>query len=61
MEDLDDYNNDDIEVFDVINGLPRQVYYGGQKISAVIFPSFQKNRCSPFLIVIMIDVFTCHF
>jgi hypothetical protein len=26
MEDLDDYNNDDIEVFDVINGLPRQVY-----------------------------------
>jgi hypothetical protein len=36
-------------------------YYGGQKISAVIFPSFQKNRCSPFLIVIMIDVFTCHF
>jgi hypothetical protein len=37
------------------------MYYGGQKISAVIFPSFQKNRCSPFLIVIMIDVFTCHF
>jgi hypothetical protein len=36
-------------------------YYGGQKISSVIFPSFQKNRCSPFLIVIMIDVFTCHF
>jgi hypothetical protein len=31
------------------------------KISSVIFPSFQKNRCSPFLIVIMIDVFTCHF
>jgi hypothetical protein len=26
MEDLDDHNNDDIEVFDVINGLPRQVY-----------------------------------
>jgi hypothetical protein len=38
-----------------------KLYYGGQKISSVIFPSFQKNRCSPFLIVIMIDVFTCHF
>jgi hypothetical protein len=43
------------------NGMNKNMYYGGQKISAVIFPSFQKNRCSPFLIVIMIDVFTCHF
>jgi hypothetical protein len=36
------------------------MYNGGQKISSVIFPSFQKNRCSPFLIV-MTDVFTFTF
>jgi hypothetical protein len=47
--------------FHFVKDFTMSVYYGGQKISAVIFPSFQKNRCSPFLIVIMIDVFTCHF
>jgi hypothetical protein len=59
-----------IFINDIVNGLLSlkllfaddfKLYYGGQKISAVIFPSFQKNRCSPFFIVIMIDVFTCHF
>jgi hypothetical protein len=46
---------------DLTNNTWGVTYYGGQKISSVIFPSFQKNRCSPFFIVIMTDVFTCHF
>jgi hypothetical protein len=42
------------------------LYLNVKKVTAKIFPSFQKNRCSPFLIVIMflLDTFEsqakCH-
>jgi hypothetical protein len=45
--------------FDKLWHLSKSIHIGEN--SQILTVSNKKNRCSPFLIVIMIDVFTCHF